>query len=162
MDDGQEENSPILGWQSAQTEKTNEAVLPTFTVTDARKAARHCRETALAYLQLGTNADLDMLREESIKMKGHRRVFCTTSNSLIIKSGVELSTQQKLYARRTEVMRKNKEKDLRDQIRFANQQAAKKRRIALNNRSQDKKLKDSIKIELERKHLWMVGHNATR
>lgn len=44
-----------------------------YNVADARKAARHCRDTMAAYAKIGSDpASLRQLREEEIRMKGHR------------------------------------------------------------------------------------------
>ena len=79
---------------------------PLFTVNDARKAARHCRDTMKAYASLG-NADLDSLREEELKMKGHRRVFDSVTGMFVMSAGLQQTTTQKKYALRTERRRLN-------------------------------------------------------
>ena len=80
-----------------------------YGVLDARKAARHCRETMQAYRMIGSDeASLQQLREEEIKMKGHRRVFDSSDGLLKLRSGIELTVKQKIQAHRTAVRRVNK------------------------------------------------------
>ena len=45
-----------------------------FTVHDARKTARHCRNTMRAYQVLGDSVSLHKLQEEQKRQKGHRKV----------------------------------------------------------------------------------------
>ena len=80
---------------------------PRYTVGDARKAARHCRVSMKAYMVLG-NTDLDTLREEELKMKGHRRVFDSVVGRFVIRAGLQQSARDQIniiYALRTEKAR---------------------------------------------------------
>ena len=80
-----------------------------FTVDDARKAMRHCRDTLRAYKLLAQQeVTLDGLKEEEIKMKGHRRVFDGADNLLKLKAGIELTVHQKMIAHRTAIARTNR------------------------------------------------------
>jgi hypothetical protein len=80
-----------------------------YTLLDAQKAARHCRETMAAYRTVGAQqASLATLREVEIKMKGHRRVFDTSDNLLKLAANMELTVKQKLAAHRTKVARESK------------------------------------------------------
>ena len=72
-----------------------------YIVDDARKAARHCRETMRAYYKLGS-LDLDTLRKEELKMKGHRRVFDSVTGKFVFSAGLKQSEQAKKMALRTE------------------------------------------------------------
>ena len=78
-----------------------------FTVLDARKAARHCRETMRAYLSLSVadDAEFAALKEAEKKYKGHRRVFDSVTCKLVERAGATLSAHEKAMARRTEVAR---------------------------------------------------------
>ena len=77
---------------------------PRYTVGDARKAARHCRVSMKAYMVLG-NTDLDTLREEELKMKGHRRVFDSVVGRFVMRAGLQQSARDRIYALRTEKAR---------------------------------------------------------
>ena len=57
-----------------------------------------------AYMKLGGN-DLDLLREEELKMKGHRRVFDSVVGRFVLKAGLQQSAHDKLFALRTEKAR---------------------------------------------------------
>ena len=80
---------------------------PNYTVHDARKSARHCRATMRAYMKLG-GTDLDELREEELKMKGHRRVFDSVTARFIMRAGMKQSAQVRVMALRTEKCRLGK------------------------------------------------------
>lgn len=83
--------------------------LAAYTVTDARKAARHCRDTMEAYATIGSDpASLQQLRAEELKMKGHRRVFDSSDGLLKLKSGIQLTVQQQIQAHKTQTARRNK------------------------------------------------------
>lgn len=75
-----------------------------YTVNDARKAARHCRATMRAYMKLG-GTDLEDMRSEELKMKGHRRVFDSVTGLFIFKAGMQQSAQDRINALRTEKRR---------------------------------------------------------
>ena len=77
---------------------------PEYTVHDARKAARHCRDTMRAYMKLG-GTDLEDMRAEELKMKGHRRVFDSVTDMFILQSGVRLTVEKRINALRTEKRR---------------------------------------------------------
>jgi len=77
---------------------------PEYTVHDARKAARHCRDTMRAYMKLG-GTDLEDMRAEELKMKGHGRVFDSVTDMFILKSGVRLTVEKRINALRTEKRR---------------------------------------------------------
>ena len=75
-----------------------------YTVDDARKAARHCRATMRAYMRLG-GTDLEDMRAEELKMKGHRRVFDSVTGNFILKAGMKQSTIDRICALRSEKRR---------------------------------------------------------
>lgn len=78
-----------------------------FTVLDARKAARHCRETMKAYIATRDMCDagFEAVREQEVKYKSHRRVFDSCTGLLVAKAGAHRSAQQAKFDRRTEVAR---------------------------------------------------------
>ena len=80
---------------------------PNYTVHDARKSARHCRVTMRAYMKLG-GTDLDELREEELKMKGHRRVFDSVTARFVLRAEMKLSAKGRVMALRTEKSRLGK------------------------------------------------------
>jgi hypothetical protein len=52
--------------------------------------------------QLIEDADLDRMREEELKMKGHRRVFDGVTAKYIMKAELQVTAAQKTHALRTE------------------------------------------------------------
>jgi len=60
-----------------------------------------------AYMKLG-GTDLDELREEELKMKGHRRVFDSVTARFIMRAGMKQSAQVRVMALRTEKCRLGK------------------------------------------------------
>lgn len=73
----------------------------TFGINDCWKAARHCRDSMRAY-QAITDADLDTIREEELKMKGHRRVFDGSVGKYMLQAQMQLTAEQKVMVLRTE------------------------------------------------------------
>ena len=69
-----------------------------FTVHDARKAARHCRNTMRAYQVLGDSVSLDMLQEEQKRQKGHRKVVDAGDGLLKAKADIALTEKEKKNA----------------------------------------------------------------
>ena len=78
-----------------------------YTLDDARKSARHCRVSMNAYMKLG-GTDLDLLRTEELKMKGHWRVFDSVAGRFVMKAGLQQTTKQRLDALCTEKARLNR------------------------------------------------------
>ena len=71
---------------------------PKYTAHDARKSARHCRETMRAYEVLGDAASLEMLQEEEKKQKSHRCVVDSADGLLKAKANIALSEKEKKQA----------------------------------------------------------------
>ena len=70
---------------------------PMWSVTDARKAARHCRETLEAYEKLSENTELDLTDLEAEEKKvytSHRRVFDTSTNELKFVADMPLTEKE--------------------------------------------------------------------
>ena len=67
-----------------------------YSIQDARKAARHCRETMRAYQISGADpASLQRLKLEEVQMKGHRRVFDAADGLLKVQAGIEQTVREK-------------------------------------------------------------------
>ncbi len=82
-----------------------------FTVLDARKAARHCRETMRAYLTLAEADETEFaaLKDAEQKYKGHRRVFDSVTGKLVERAGASRTAHEMAMVRRTEVARTMKQ-----------------------------------------------------
>ena len=77
---------------------------PTFTTDDGRKAARHCRESMRAY-QAIIDANLDSIREQELKFKGHRRVFDSVVGKYVLQAERVMTAREKVVVIRTEKRR---------------------------------------------------------
>jgi hypothetical protein len=121
---------------------------PNYGVADARKAARHCRETMRAYMKLGGD-DLDKLREEELKMKGHRRVFDGTVGRFILKAELKQSAMQKFFALRTECSRLHKLAKHEYNVRCEAAWTSRVKRIARDEVDED--TKDQRKLESKKR-----------
>ena len=80
-----------------------------YTVLDARRAARHCRETMNAYRSLASKSDLglgDLAEEEKKAYATHRRVFDTNTAILKLAADVDVSPHDLRKAATAEKKRK--------------------------------------------------------
>ena len=82
-----------------------------YTVHDARRNARHCRETMKAYIAIGNKNDvfLDEVTALEKKYKSHRRVFDGVTNQLMMVAEMPRTAHQIKIAVRTAKARDQKE-----------------------------------------------------
>ena len=76
-------------------EKALKKAWPCFGLDDARKAARHCRDTMRAYVSLGKDISLDKLEEAQKEQKSHRRVVDAIDGKLKQLAEIKLTEAQK-------------------------------------------------------------------
>jgi len=116
----------------------------TFGIVDSWKAARHCRDSMRAYGAI-EDADLDTIREEELKMKGHRRVFDGSIGKYMLKAQIQLTAQQKLMALRTERRRLSDLALQKKESRVKLEHISGEKRKALLSKTEDEKqsIKDS-------------------
>ena len=69
-----------------------------FTVHDARKAARHCRNTMRACQVLGDSVSLEILQEELKRQKSHRKVMDVGDGILKAKANIALTENEEKNA----------------------------------------------------------------
>ena len=81
-----------------------------YTVHDARRNARHCRDTMRAYDYIGNKEDLalDEISALEKKYKGHRRVFDSVTNELMRVADMPRTAHQLKMAARTVKARSQK------------------------------------------------------
>jgi len=129
-----------------------------YSVADARKAARHCRDTMNAYREIGSDpASLTKLRESEIKMKGHRRVFDASDGLLKLQSGMQLTVPQQIQAHKTAVARVNKAAKLVYEQRSKSEWAARVKRKARAHASTDNKAVNKLESKARKDKMLAVG-----
>ena len=82
-----------------------------YSVHDARRNARHCRDTMRAYDIIGNKEDMELDEVTALekKYKGHRRVFDSVTNQLMLVADMPRSAQQIKQAARCAKARTQKE-----------------------------------------------------
>ena len=129
-----------------------------YTVVDAQKACRHCRDTMAAYMALGQQeATLASLRDEEKKMKGHRRVFDSCDNMLKLKAEMVLTTREKATAQKVAEQREtiSIHQQLDDRHAIEKKQYA--ARQARAKRPNDKVRKDKVGNKERKKKMLEFG-----
>ena len=129
-----------------------------FTVHDARKACRHCRETMRAYQTLGASpATLENLKAEEIKLKSHRRVIDCQSSSLKLKANMTVTMKELLNAHKAQMARETKEALAahiqRAKLEFK-QVHEKKKRL---NRSEEQRTHDKVDSKARKSKMVLSG-----
>lgn len=116
----------------------------TFTIVDSWKAARHCRDSMRAYGAI-TDADLDTIREEELKMKGHRRVFDGSAGKYTLQAQMVQTADQKLMTIRTERRRLSDLALQKKESRVQSEHVSGEKRKARLSKPEDEKqaIKDS-------------------
>ena len=85
---------PKLDGKLGTLRKLLEQNWPQYSVDEARRAARHCRETIRAYVELGDAATLDQLQDAK-KQKAHRKVIDSADGILKLKANLVMTEDQK-------------------------------------------------------------------
>jgi hypothetical protein len=100
---------------------------------------------------LVTDADMDLIREEELKMKGHRRVFDGAVGKYVLKAQMQQSAKQKMVAIRTERRRLNDLTLDKKVLRVRTEHVSGNKRKALLRKSEPEKaaMKDASKKRKE-------------
>ena len=106
-----------------------------YSVHDARRAARHCRETMRAYVVLGDAPSLQLLHEEQKKQKGHRKVVDAADGLLKMRADVAVTEAEAKKAKNLVVRRDfAKRREDREALNARELHAEMRRRLAHQRR----------------------------
>ena len=86
---------PKLDGKLGKLRKLLEQFWPKYEVHEARRAARHCRETMRAYVELGDAATLDQLQDAQKKQKAHRKVIDSADGILKLKANLVMTEEDR-------------------------------------------------------------------
>ena len=116
-----------------------------YTVHDARRNARHCRDTMRAYMVIGNKEDMCLNEVTAMEKqyKSHRRVFDSVTNEILLAADMPRTAQQIKIAARTAKARKQKE-ERKEWLRIAGAEVASRfARRDRENRSEEKRNSDN-------------------
>lgn len=124
-----------------------------YTVLDARKAARHCRETATAYRRLEAQTDLglcDLDAEETKVYTTHRRVFDANTATLMLAADMPMTDKDVQKAQLSATKKAHKKVRVEKQSLHISNIAAMFKRQKRAERSEDE-IKKHKAASIERK-----------
>ena len=116
-----------------------------YSVHDARRNARHCRDTMRAYLAIGNKEDLCLSEVTAIekKYKSHRRVFDSVTHEIMLVADMPRTAQQIKIAARTAKTRIQKD-ERADWMRIAKAEIGSRfARRDRENRTEEKRIYDN-------------------